>query len=177
MGSPTTVSSGSRADASGTHRGTRTFDRVVMGGYTICYVGLLVLAGLDAARFGLVVLDGPWVLVGGVLMIVGTVLVAGAMAVNRHLETTVRIQWDRGHEVASQGPYRLVRHPMYVGMIVQLPATALLLGSGLALVPASVCVLLLVVRTALEDRTLVRDLPGYAGYAKTTRYRLVPGIW
>ena len=103
--------------------------------------------------------------------------IAAAMAVNRNLETTVRIQRERGHQVTTHGAYRLVRHPMYVGMITQLSAVALLLGSGWALVPALGCAIMIVVRTALEDRTLLRDLPGYPEYASATRYRLAPGIW
>ena len=66
---------------------------------------------------------------------------------------------------------------MYAGLLLGLPGTALLLGSAWALVPAVACCAVLVVRTALEDRTLRHELPGYEEYARRTRFRLVPGIW
>ena len=99
------------------------------------------------------------------------------MAVNRNLEPTVRSQTDRGHTVATTGPYRIVRHPMYAASLVTLPATALLLGSAWALAPAVAAMVVVVVRTALEDRLLREKLPGYEAYALRTRYRLVPGLW
>jgi protein-S-isoprenylcysteine O-methyltransferase Ste14 len=159
------------------HAGTRTFDTVVTSVYTVFYLGLFVVAGLDAQRFGWAPLSWGWAVLGGVMLVASDVPVVAAMAVNPYLETTVRIQQERGHEVIMSGPYRYVRHPMYVGMLVQVPATALLLGSAWALLPALSAAVALVVRTALEDRTLLRDLPGYPEYALRTRYRLVPGVW
>jgi protein-S-isoprenylcysteine O-methyltransferase Ste14 len=99
------------------------------------------------------------------------------MAANRYLETTVRIQEERGHQVVNSGPYRFVRHPMYVGVILQFMALPMVLGSKWAFVPAGVVVLLFVIRTGLEDRTLRNELAGYAQYAESTRYRLLPGVW
>jgi protein-S-isoprenylcysteine O-methyltransferase Ste14 len=159
------------------HTGTRTFDTVLMSIYRVVYLGLFVVAGLDAKRFGWAPLTWPWALAGAVLLVAGTVPIAGAMGVNRNLETSVRIQIDRGHQVVITGPYRYVRHPMYVGQIVQLPAAALLLGSTWALLPALACVVIMVIRTALEDRMLRDELAGYRAYSETTRFRLVPGVW
>jgi len=92
-------------------------------------------------------------------------------------DTVVRIQADRGHTVATGGPYRFVRHPGYIGFIVGAFGTALLLGSRWALVPAALAGALVVVRTVLEDRTLRAELPGYADYAARVRYRLLPRVW
>ena len=82
-----------------------------------------------------------------------------------------------GHEVITGGPYGYVRHPMYVGIIVLFPCMTLFLGSWWALTSASLIAVLMVVRTALEDRTLHAELPGYAEYAQRVRYRLFPGLW
>jgi len=159
------------------HGGTRRFDVVLGVVMTVTYLGVLVVAGLDAGRFGWTDLGPLVAVVGAVLVLLTSVPIAGAMAANRHLETTVRIQAERGHETATEGPYRFVRHPMYAAMLLQMPATALLLESAWALVPAAGFVVAMVVRTALEDRMLRSDLPGYAAYARTTRYRLVPRVW
>ena len=113
-------------------------------------------------------------LVGSVL---GWALFMWAMGANAFFSEAVRIQEERGHTVATGGPYRYVRHPGYVGAILALLATPLLLGSLWALVPAGVAVIGYVVRTALEDKVLQEELDGYKEYARQTRYRLLPGIW
>jgi protein-S-isoprenylcysteine O-methyltransferase Ste14 len=108
---------------------------------------------------------------------VGFGLVSWAMASNRFFSTSVRIQTEREHTVATGGPYRFVRHPGYVGVIVLLVAIPLVLGSWWALVPAACAMIVLIVRTVLEDRTLLDELDGYQDYAERVRYRLLPGVW
>jgi protein-S-isoprenylcysteine O-methyltransferase Ste14 len=99
------------------------------------------------------------------------------MVANTFFSTTYRLQEDRGHAVASSGPYRVVRHPGYVGTIAFELATPIMLGSLWALMLGGLGALLIVVRTALEDRTLQEELPGYAEYTQRTRYRLLPKVW
>jgi protein-S-isoprenylcysteine O-methyltransferase Ste14 len=89
----------------------------------------------------------------------------------------VRIQKERGHTVATGGPYQYVRHPGYTGAILSQIATPFLLGSLWALVPTIASAALYVVRTYLEDKTLRKELPGYEEYTRQTRYRLLPGVW
>jgi protein-S-isoprenylcysteine O-methyltransferase Ste14 len=105
------------------------------------------------------------------------VLLTWSMAANAFFAQTVRIQEDRGHTVATGGPYRYVRHPGYVGGILFQVATPLILGSVWALIPAGLTVCLTIIRTALEDRTLLEELDGYKEYAGRVRYRLLPGVW
>lgn len=159
------------------HRDTAPFDKVLVPVYSLCSGAVYAVGALDAGRFAWAPLGWPWSIAGALLLLASIVPIAGAMAANRNLETTVRIQTDRGHQVATEGPYRVVRHPMYAASLVQAPAIALLLGSAWALVPAAAACACVVVRTALEDRTLRAQLPGYAAYAQRTRYRLVPGLW
>ncbi len=136
-----------------------------------------LVAGWDSGCAGCTAL--PFVLVypGALLFLLGAVLLAWAMAVNPHAETTVRIQTDRGHVVVRRGPYRWVRHPMYVGAVFLQIGLALVWGSRWAMAVAAAIIGLFVWRTALEDRTLRRELAGYEEYAAHTRYRLLPGIW
>jgi protein-S-isoprenylcysteine O-methyltransferase Ste14 len=140
-------------------------------------LALLIVAGLDH-RFAWTATLPWWIHgIGLLLTIVGYLIVTWSMNSNAYFSGMVRIQQDRGHQVASSGPYQFVRHPGYVGMIMFNLMTALLLGSLWALIPAGVTVILFVVRTALEDSTLRTELPGYKEYAQQTRYRLLPGLW
>ncbi len=160
-----------------THEGTKPFDRLFALLYAVGLVAVLALAGLDAGRFGWSVLPGWTVALGIVLFALSDVPILGSLIANRHLETTVRIQSDRGHSVVTTGPYRFVRHPMYVGMLVQLVGTPLVLGSLWAFAPTLFMVCIMVWRTAREDTTLRLELEGYEEYTRVTRYRLVPGVW
>jgi protein-S-isoprenylcysteine O-methyltransferase Ste14 len=155
----------------------KVWDKVIMAVYTVLLLATLVLAGLDWGRVGWSRMPAAW----QVLALVGIVLSGGlvfwTIHSNAYLGRMVRIQEDRGHQVATGGPYRWVRHPMYVGIILLFPCMALFLGSWWALLPASLIAILMVIRTALEDRTLQAGLPGYAEYAQRVRYRLLPGVW
>ncbi|UCD38983.1 MAG: isoprenylcysteine carboxylmethyltransferase family protein, partial [Fidelibacterota bacterium] len=104
-------------------------------------------------------------------------LVVWAMAVNAFFSQIVRVQEERGHQVATGGPYRFVRHPGYVGSVLFELAVPIMLGSWWALAIGGLHAVLFVIRTALEDRTLQADLDGYPEYAQKTRYRLLPGVW
>lgn len=116
-------------------------------------------------------------LAGLLVTVLGYALFLWALASNAFFSEGVRIQTERGHTVATGGPYRYVRHPGYSGAILSFMATPLLLGSLWALVPALAGSGLYVLRTALEDRTLIAELPGYEAYTWQTRYRLLPHVW
>lgn len=116
-------------------------------------------------------------LTGLVLSILGYGLFMWAMAANAFFAEGVRIQEERGHVVCADGPYRVVRHPGYAGALLSILGGPLLLGSWWGLIPAGLAAAGYVLRTALEDRTLLVELDGYTDYAKGTRYRLVPGVW
>ncbi len=156
---------------------TRPFDRIFMSVYLpLTFIQALV-AGLDVVRFHGMVMP-PWTLIPGVaLFLAAMALVTWTPLVNPFAEATVRLQTDRGHTVVTAGPYCIVRHPMYVGSILMYPATALMFGSGWAMVVAASMVLLIIWRTAQEDLFLHDELSGYAEYAARTPFRLLPGLW
>ncbi len=156
----------------------KAWDKVVGGFFGLMYfIGILLVAGLDQ-RFGW---TGPlpvWVQwVGGIMFFGGGGLFSWAMVTNAYFSTVVRIQAERGHMVCSDGPYQIVRHPGYIGTIIQSFGGPLLLGSWWALIPGALAALAMVVRTALEDKTLQEELSGYREYAGAVRSRLLPGIW
>jgi protein-S-isoprenylcysteine O-methyltransferase Ste14 len=84
---------------------------------------------------------------------------------------------QRAGKVDDTGPYAIVRHPFHVAAFVLYGGIPLALGSFWALVPAALAALVLVVRTAFEDRMLQNELDGYKEYTRRVRWRLVPGIW
>ena len=158
------------------HAGTKRFDKFFGPLFTVLSFALLIVAGLEE-RFHAPATGPILALLGAVFYLVGLAPMTWAMAVNPHLERTVRIQTDRGHRVISVGPYRIVRHPMYAGLIVSTLSAPLIFGSPWTWLPSGLLAVLMIWRTALEDRTLRAELAGYEDYARRTRYRLVPGLW
>jgi protein-S-isoprenylcysteine O-methyltransferase Ste14 len=142
----------------------------------VLFMAIFPIAGLDA-RFGLSHVP-PWLmLVGYVFYLIGNAGGTWALRVNKFAEPSVSIQGDRGHHVIDYGPYALVRHPLYAFTIFLCVGTPLTLCSYWALIPSMLAYLLLVVRTAMEDRLLQTELDGYKEYAGRVRYRLIPGVW
>ena len=138
---------------------------------------LVIVAGLDH-RFGWSPAFPLWLNILGFIMIaVGYALAVWALVENRFFSSVVRIQTERGHVVCDSGPYRFIRHPGYAGNILPLPGIVLALSSVWTLIPAAVALIIAVVRTILEDRTLLEELPGYQDYAQRVRYRLIPGMY
>jgi len=111
------------------------------------------------------------------LILAGYAFASWALIENRYFSGVVRIQTDRDHRVVSSGPYRWVRHPGYAGGLAAYLGTPFFLDSPWAFLPAVFLMIVLVIRTALEDRTLREELAGYKEYATRTRYRLLPGVW
>ena len=138
---------------------------------------LVIVAGLDH-RFGWSSVFPMWLIVLGFLLIsLGYAFAAWALAENRFFSSVVRIQTDRGHVVCDSGPYRMVRHPGYAGNMLALPGMVLALSSVWTLIPVVIAIIIAVIRTELEDRTLQKELNGYKEYVQRVRYRLIPGIY
>ena len=156
---------------------TKGFDKVFLAALMPLAMLQPVVGGMDAVRFGWLPISLTWLWPGIVLCGAAMSLVKWTLAVNRHAETTVRIQADRGHTVVTTGPYGFVRHPMYSGCILMFFAIPLMWGSGAAMAISVILSALFVWRTVMEDRTLQSELPGYPEYARRTVFKLIPGIW
>ena len=138
---------------------------------------LVIVAGLDH-RYGWTPLFSTWLHILGLFIIaLGYAFAAWALIENRFFSSTVHIQKDRGHSVCDSGPYRIVRHPGYAGNLLALPGIIMALNSIWTLIPAVAALVIGVIRTALEDKTLHEELPGYRDYAQRIRYRLIPWIY
>jgi protein-S-isoprenylcysteine O-methyltransferase Ste14 len=157
--------------------GTKGWDKILLSLFQLAYFGSLMVGAYDE-RFGWSVMSGWFWLAGAIPYLFFVIILTWAMSVNTHFEKTVRIQTDRGHKVIDTGPYKIIRHPGYAGAIFGfLLPVPFLLGSWCAFIPACFGVLILVIRTILEDRLLRRELDGYKEYARKVQYRLIPGLW
>ncbi len=165
------------AERLGPRKGGKQWDLIIMGIVGLAELARLIIAGLDQ-RYGW---TGGFPIAAQIAALavcaLGYALGVWATASNAFFSQIVRIQTERGHAVATGGPYQYVRHPAYVGTILYQLAMPVLLASWWALIPGGVNAILLVIRTALEDRTLQAELSGYADYARLVRHRLLPGIW
>lgn len=155
----------------------KSWDKMFMALYSIFLLVLLILPGLDAVRFRWSAVPTIVKVIAFIGYLPGFWIVFWAMRENAFLSDVVRIQEDRGHTVCTTGPYKLVRHPMYVGIILIMVCFPFSLGSLYTLIPAAIIIVLFIFRTDLEDKTLQRELSGYKEYAQKVRYRLIPGIW
>ena len=155
---------------------SKTWDKVWAVLFGVAMIAIYVVAVMEARDRVSSAPGAAWLL-GLAIFVPGWALVIWSMVVNPFFEKTVRIQTEHGHRVIDTGPYVYMRHPGYVGFAGWMLSTPLLLASTWAFVPALISVVLLVIRTALEDRTLHEELPGYAEYAARVRFRLIPGVW
>lgn len=156
--------------------GTKGWDLAWNVAYWPLMASIAAVGGLQHGTGGRSLPAWAWP-AGLIVVASGFVFSAWAMGTNPYFEATVRIQADADHQVFEGGPYRLVRHPGYLGLVLWALGTPLLLRSAWSIGAALAAAAWIVLRTALEDATLRRELPGYDDYTRRTRYRLVPGIW
>ena len=155
----------------------KTWDKVFTVVITVVYLGWIIFLPIDAVRLKLSLVPLWAQIIGGILMMAGFYLVHIVAMENAYLSRTVRIQDERGHQVIDTGPYAMVRHPMYVGVIVILPGMALLLGSGWGALVGVILALAFPLRIIGEERMLREELAGYVEYTERVRHRLIPGVW
>ena len=158
--------------------GTKLWDKILIKFLIVFSIAMFIIAPLDAGRF-------KWSMPLSVnvyavsYLLFWSAVISGlwAVRVNKFFSSVVRIQTDRGQKVIQNGPYRFIRHPGYAGMILMFIGIPLMLGSLWALIPAGINIIVLIIRTYLEDITLQKELTGYTEYAAKVRKRLFPGIW
>jgi protein-S-isoprenylcysteine O-methyltransferase Ste14 len=156
---------------------TKAWDRAIMIIYSLMMILTLLLSGLDhrfqwTSHFSL-----SSKFVGIAIFIVGNSFASWAMITNSFFATTVRLQEEKNHHVISNGPYRIVRHPGYTGWTLSYLSTPLILNSYYSYIPSCLAIMILVIRTFMEDRFLKIKLEGYVEYSQYVKYRLIPYIW
>lgn len=153
------------------------WDRIFMICIMLFFCAWLAVMGLDAVRFRASHVPVWAQGIGAAAILASQYVFWLVFRANSYAAPVVKVQKDRGHAIATTGPYAYVRHPMYAGAILLLLGIPLLLGSwfGLALAPA--LVVAFAIRAVLEERTLSAHLPDYADYAARVRYRFIPLIW
>jgi protein-S-isoprenylcysteine O-methyltransferase Ste14 len=157
--------------------GVKAWDKLLASVTMLLVPVILIVSGLDRRCGWSADISILIQLVAFIIWLLGNIFSKWGAVSNQFYSRNVRIQKERGHTVVTDGPYQYVRHPGYAGAMVAGMATPIMLGSWWALTAVGVQVLLLIIRTALEDQMLQEELPGYAEYATQTQYRLVPGIW
>jgi protein-S-isoprenylcysteine O-methyltransferase Ste14 len=153
------------------------WDRIFLALGALVFVSWLVLSALDAHRFGWSRIPLWAEALGAVLIALCMIAVWQAFRVNTFAAPQVRVQIDREQRVITDGPYRIVRHPMYAGALLMFVGTPLLLGSWWGLLFVPIAVVGIGFRAVGEERMLRRELPGYDDYARHVRFRMVPGLW
>jgi protein-S-isoprenylcysteine O-methyltransferase Ste14 len=148
--------------------------RLIQAAGTVIYLLVFVLPGFDR-RFGWSHVPGALSVAADVVVLAGYAGFAWVLRVNSWASRLIEVQ--QGQHVITTGPYAIARHPMYGAILVMFVATPVALGSWWAVLPALLLGPLLAVRVRDEESLLQQELPGYAGYARTTRWRLLPGLW
>jgi protein-S-isoprenylcysteine O-methyltransferase Ste14 len=156
-------------------KGAKKWDKIILGLSFLVTIGMYIVAGFDSGRYHWSP-EFHWSLytIGIVLTITGQLLFLVAQKQNKFFSSTVRIQTDRGHNVCDTGLYKIVRHPAYMGSIIQAVGFPLLFGSLWSILPIIISIIILVTRTYLEDKTLKGELKGYTEYANKTKNKLIP---
>jgi protein-S-isoprenylcysteine O-methyltransferase Ste14 len=161
----------------GRKKNVKKWDRMLSSVISVPTILMYVFSGLDRRFNGTGDIPDIINITGLVFIFLGSMLFTWSMVSNKFFTTLVRLQTDRQHTVVTDGPYKYIRHPGYVGYIIFTLATPIALGAFWGLVFSGIIVILLIVRTALEDSTLKKELPGYAEYTENVKYKLIPFLW
>lgn len=155
---------------------TPLWDKIILAIYwVLAYFAIYILAGLEFAGAPQTL---GWVFYAGIALIVASSLLTfWAVRINPFLESTARIQAERGQSVCSSGPYSYIRHPTYAAILIWCAGVSMMFQTTYTAICAGAIALIIILRTALKDRMLIKGLAGYPEYAQRVKYRLIPYIW
>jgi protein-S-isoprenylcysteine O-methyltransferase Ste14 len=136
-----------------------------------------VVVAVADSRYGWTGVAWPIRAISLTVFVLGFALIVRASRANRYFSAVVRVQRERGHRVVDAGPYAVVRHPGYTGMIAMVPCSGLALGSWIAFGVGLLYSALILRRAWFEDGYLRSHLEGYTEYATRVPWRLVPRVW
>jgi protein-S-isoprenylcysteine O-methyltransferase Ste14 len=158
-------------------KNTKNWDKVLLPILVLLvYFGIYLVAGLGN-RFHWGRLPMECFYAGIILYLVSSVFTVWPVLENRHFESTSRIQEDRGQAVITSGPYRIIRHPGYAGIVIWAIASCLMFGTLAVGIAGFVIIVIIFIRTYMEDKMLKNELAGYLEYSQTVKYRLIPFVW
>ena len=147
---------------------------IVSIGALVIIAGFVAIA-IDLRFNGLDAVPIPWVLIADAVVLLGYLLVLWVFKENSYASRTIQVAEEQ--KVISTGPYSIVRHPMYLGVLVMYLATPIALGSWWAAPIFALNIPIIVWRIRAEERQLLQDLTGYREYCQKRPYRLLPHIW
>lgn len=153
---------------------TSPAQKIIMWLTLIGVLAMLVFPALDH-RFGWSPAPAIVSVIGNLLIVLSFVMFYVVFKENSFGGSTIEVV--DGQKVITTGPYALVRHPMYSGVLVMVTGVPLALGSWLGLLVVALTLPALIWRILDEEKLLKNDLPGYMEYLGKVRYRLVPYLW
>ncbi len=158
--------------------GVKKWDYIFIAFYTPMTFIIPALSAADANRFHTITNIPVYLnIIALIFVFLGSSLLVRSTWTNKYFSSVVRIQNDRGQKVIQDGPYKIVRHPGYLGGIITYLLLPLALNSILGYIGAILLIIALIIRTYFEDKTLLEELEGYREYADKVKYRLFPNIW
>jgi protein-S-isoprenylcysteine O-methyltransferase Ste14 len=152
----------------------RPIQKIIMSLLIVIFFVLLIFSILDW-RFGWSAVPAWVSVLGDALAALGLMIDLRVFAENTYGASTIYKMENQ--KVITTGPYALMRHPMYVGVIVMAAGVPIALGSWWGLLLVLLTIPLLILRIVDEEKMLFSELEGYDAYARNVRYRLVPGLW
>ena len=155
----------------------KKWDKVLTSISIIPLLGINIISGLDYRFHWSIEFNVVANILSLIFYFISSMFVTWSMVSNKYFSTKVRIQTDRGHQVASGGPYKYIRHPGYLGFIFMMITIPLALGSLYGLIMSAISIIIFIIRTSLEDKTLKTELTGYLEYSNNVKYKLVPYVW
>lgn len=153
---------------------TRPEQKRIIAASIVYFLITFLLPGFDV-RYGWSDVPAWLCLAADGIVLAGYVLYVVVLRTNTYASRVIEV--EQGQQVITNGPYAIVRHPMYLAMILMMTVSPLALGSYWAMLPSILLILLLAARAKNEEELLEKELNGYREYMQKTRYRLFPGVW